>query len=358
MVNVVWQLAEVLVRDHGCAVFVACDFGSELRRLDAVGAVHVPVPFDRGPRSFLRARRALARLYRRERPEVIHSHSRWPSMVSVAAGRRPDVSTLHAQVLTGHGSTLDRGIFRRLLSRWGDRVTVLDDEARRMLAATFGLDPARIEVVPNGVDQDRFRPPSAAERAGARARLGLSTSDRVMLFVGEMTAGKRVRWCLEALATAIRSCRDAKLLLLGDGAERRLCEDDARTRGLLDRCRFLGWSDDPLPSYWASDVLLLPSASEGFGLVCVEAMMCGVPCVRTWTGGARAQVIDGVTGWGVAGTDVAEFAEIAARVVRDPTLCAHVGAAAREHAASHFDASSYVRRMVDVYMRSRRGRAS
>ena len=347
----VWQLAEGLRKTHGCEVAVACDDGSELGRLEAIGIRHARVEFSREVGSFWGARRSLRSFYREFRPDLVHSHSRWPSMVSVAAGRRPDVSTLHAQQMTSSGSALDRGRLRRLLSQWGRSVTVLDEAAKCRLVVEAGLVASRIVVVPNGADASRFRPPAPSERHAARAQFGIGVDERVLLFAGAMTAVKRATICVESLAAALGRRRDVWLLLLGDGPARAETEALAERLGVRDRCVFAGWRDDPREAYWAADLLGLPSAEEGFALVCVEAMLCGVPCVRTRTGGWSQQIREGTTGWTVEVDDVQGFVRRAADVLCDEERCRAVGAAASTHARLELTGTKFIERMWDVYQR-------
>lgn len=355
VVNVVWQLAEGLKTRHNCEVVVACDEGSDLPRLREMRVKHARVEFSRDKRDFLAARKSLARLYRDFQPEIVHSHSRWPTLVSLAAGRRPDVSTLHAQRMTSHGSVLDRGLFRRVLSPWGRIVTVLDEGAARHVVESGGVAESRIVVVPNGVDERVYRVPSGRERVQARSRFGLGDADRVLLYVGSMVSGKRPEWCVECLAGAVSAGDERiKLLMVGEGPLRGACERAVREKGMSDRCVFTGWLAQATEAFFAADLLLLPSEKEGFGLVCAEAMMCGVPCVRTRTGGCTAQIREGVTGWSVDVDDRDGFVDRVLSAIKDDATRERVGAAAADHAKKEFTRDRFIERMWGVYTRAKR----
>jgi len=270
-------------------------------------------------------------------------------MVSIAAGRRPDVSTVHAGTLTSHGSVFDRGLVRRIASGWGRTITVLDESVRRSLIETFRFPASRVVVVPNGVDERRFFPASEEVRERARGVLGLGPQDRVMSFVGAMVAVKRPGWCVRALEAACREIPSARLVLAGDGPLKEECVRLAGSLAVGDRCVWTGWLADPRPVLHASDVLLLPSASEGFALVCVEAMLCGVPCVRTRGGGCAAQIIDGKTGWSVGAESEDEFVRAAVRALGGGADTRAVGSAARDHALAELTESKFLERMHRVY---------
>jgi len=353
VVNVVWQLARLL-SSRGIEVRVASDSGSDIPRLAAWGVPHVHVPFNRGLRELLPARRALRELLRTWRPDVVHSHSRWPSMVSFVAGRAPDVSTLHLDRLTSHGSIFDRGRARRLLSVWGRHVTTLDDATRSMLIHEFALEPERVHVVPNGIDPSVYTPASAAEREAARAELGLEAGDSVALFVGQLIDWKRPDWAVRALSrTLARGSSNARLVICGDGPFRAQLTALSDELGVAAACRFLG-RRAPIPAYHAADFAVLPSSQEGFPLVCVEAMLCGLPVLRTRAGGCDLQIVEGKTGWAVDIGDEASFHERFAAAIADRDATRRTGEYARKYAAENFNETKFLESTLDVYAASQR----
>jgi glycosyltransferase involved in cell wall biosynthesis len=281
--------------------------------------------------------------------DVVHAHSRWPSTVAYLSGRRPDVSTLHLDRLTSHGSIFDRGFVRRALSVWGRAVTTLDESTRQKMVDEFGLSGDRVHVVPNGIDPTQYSVPSPQERAEARRRFNLADRDRVAVFVGRMVDWKQPDAAVRALAHArSNGAADAKLMLCGDGPFLAEVRALAVRLGLEGHCRFLGWME-PREAYRAADFLILPSRSEGFGLVCVEGMLCGLPVLRTRCGGCDLQIIEGETGWAVdVGDDTALFEKFLA-AVRDPERTRRSGTAARAHALANFTEEKFLDAMTRVY---------
>jgi glycosyltransferase involved in cell wall biosynthesis len=348
VVNVVWQLARGLTA-RGHSVVVASDAGIELARLQEWRIPHHPIPFYGGWRRVLRQRRAMKEFLQSFGPDVVHSHSRWPSMVAALSGRAPEVSTLHLDRLTSHGSIFDRGFVRRTLSVWGRKVTTLDESARQMLIRDLGLSPERVCIVPNGIDPRRFEPATAEARSRARRKFGLEDGDHVAVFVGSMVDWKQPDRAVAALAHARgQGAAAAKLLLCGEGPLLPEVRALAARLGVEGDCRFLGWID-PREAYHASDFLVLPSRSEGFPLVCIEAMLCGLPVLRTRAGGCDLQIIEGKTGWAVdVGDDAALFGKFLA-AVRDPEATKRCGAAAREHALANFTEEKFLDAMMRVY---------
>jgi glycosyltransferase involved in cell wall biosynthesis len=348
VVHVVWQLAAGL-KSRGHEVTVLCDAGDQLERLGAFGVRHVSIRFAAGWRGIAAVRDGLRRFYGSGPPDIVHSHSRWPSLGSLLAGRRPDVTSVHADVLTSHGSVFDRGFVRRALSVWGNRVVAVSDEAREWLIREAGLQPERVVVIANGVDPARFRVPTDAERAEARRALGLETNDAVAVCVGSLVSEKGVDIALRALAKArSQGAGRLRLLIVGDGPERQALQTLAAALEVEPACRFLGWRD-PGQAYAAGDLLVLPSRLEGFALVCVEAMLCGLPVLRTRRGGCRRQIIEGETGWSIAVDDTEALARILSDAAADPSRVKACGRKARDHAAASFTESLFLDRTIRLY---------
>jgi len=224
------------------------------------------------------------------------------------------------------------------------------DEAMQ-LERLYAAVPDRIEIVPPGVDHRLFFP---ADRAAARAELGLGDQP-VLLFVGRIQPLKGAGVAVRALA-ALDSFPSATLVLVGgpsgpDGSTEmaRLLELVVEC-GVADRVRFV----PPQPHgglatyYRAADVCVVPSRSESFGLVALEAAACGTPVVAAAVGGLRSLVAHDVTGFLVEGRDPADFARYAGRLLAEPGLAAEMGARASA-AARRYRWSIAAARLRRVY---------
>jgi D-inositol-3-phosphate glycosyltransferase len=215
-----------------------------------------------------------------------------------------------------------------------DRVLAPTPSEAGQLVGLYRADPDRIRLVPPGVDHTIFTP---RDRAAARARLHL-TGLRLALYVGRLQPHKgpdvAVRTLAEMVARDRVAAEHLQLAIVGgpsggDAEVSRLMEL-ATALEVHDRVIFFApQPQDRLADFYAAaDVVLVPSRSESFGLVALEAGACAAPVVAASVGGLRHVVDDGTTGILVEGHDAGEHAEAALAILRDPTLQGSLGTAA------------------------------
>jgi D-inositol-3-phosphate glycosyltransferase len=203
------------------------------------------------------------------------------------------------------------------------------DEADDLINA-YKANPDRVFVVPPGVDLATFQP---IDRTEARRKIGYD-SGRVLLFVGRLERLKGVEIAIRALALLRdREHDDLRLIVLGedsrdgDESEKERLKAVAAAVGVRDRVDFLGSvAQHELPYFYAAaDACVMPSYSESFGLVALEAQACGCPVVASGVSGLRSVVRDDVSGYLIDGHDPAEYAERIGRLLADPELAQQMG---------------------------------
>ena len=233
-----------------------------------------------------------------------------------------------------------------------DAICVSCPEEERQFRRLYGDPSGRIEIVPPAVEHAFFAP---GDKRGARKAVGLPVDQPVVLFVGRIQPLKAPDL---AIRTVARMSRDDVILVLVGGASGHDGDHEAQQAralvaelGLEDRVRFV--SPRPhhiLSSYYrAADVVLVPSRSESFGLVALEAAACGVPVVASAVGGLLNVVHDGVTGILVDGRDPARYGRAIAQLLDDPAGAAAMGAAAAER-ARYFTWSFTAARLRRLYV--------
>lgn len=270
--------------------------------------------------------------------ELVHSHY-W---LSALAGERPARAwavphlamfhTLGEVKLRARASEHEsprRLETERRLVHAVDRVVAATEHERRLLRQIYRVPPARVEVIPLGVDLERFQP---RDRAAARAVLGVAPGDRILLAIGRIQPLKGLDILIRALAD-MTDRAGVRLLVIG-GDDRALPEI-ARLRatadevGVTDAVEFVGPvpHDDLATYYNAADLVVVPSFYESFGLVAVEAMASGVPVVASRVGGLASTVADGRTGYLIPWRCPEPFAEKIELLLRNEPLRAALGAA-------------------------------
>ena len=208
------------------------------------------------------------------------------------------------------------------------------------LEALYGADPARLEIVPLGVETAFFSP---GDRAQARRAAGLPRDVPLLLGVGRIQPLKGFDVAVRALALLDDRAPDAHLVVIGGpsgpsgAAELERLRTLVQAFGLKGRVHLLPPQPHELLStfYRAADVVLVPSRSESFGLVALEAGACGTPVVASAVGGLTTLVDEGVTGFLVETRDATAFADAAAAILGDPLLAATMGEAAARRAARY-----------------------
>ena len=343
-----------------------CDPAGELwRRAQAAGIVCRPLPIRNA--LDLAAALALRRRLRDGRYDVVHFHT------SRAHAMAPWVRGLtRAAVVTRRMDYVPNRLFAPwLYGRHAvDGVAAISAAVADALARAIGARE-RITVIPSGVDCAHFRPPSADERAAARAALGLGDADLAVGTVGALVPRKGHRYLVEAMALLGRGSADAAggggqqrdvvarqtaapqrrvvAIIAGGGSLRDPLAAEIRRCGLGDAVRMLGRVDDARAILWALDVFAMPSLSEGLGVALLEAMACGLPAVASRVGGIVDTVDDGRTGMLVAPADAPALAGALAHLSAEAAARAAMGAAARAMAVERFSMASMARRTVELY---------
>ena len=271
--------------------------------------------------------------------DILHAHYAIPHAVSGylarqmlnGAGRNIKlITTLHGTDITIIGQQRVFQTVTRFGIQQSDGVTSVSSELRGRVLRTIDCGATEIEVIPNFIDVQRFKPGLDPER---RAQMAAS-DEKVVMHVSNFREVKRPRDVLRVFAQATQGLK-ARLVLVGDGPELGACRELSRELGIESRCTFAGTYDaiwELLPN---ADAFVLPSDYESFGLAALEAMACGVPVVCSNQGGLP-EVVDADCGFLHAPGDIAGMSASLYRLLTDDGLRGRVGAAARERAVSQF----------------------
>ncbi|WP_143965765.1 D-inositol-3-phosphate glycosyltransferase [Gordonia zhaorongruii] len=283
--------------------------------------------------------------------DLIHSHYWLSGQVGWLARDRwgvPLVHTAHTLAAVKNAYLADGDAAEPMVRLVGEQQVV--DEADLLVVNTktegdalvdlYGADRSHVDVVMPGADLDLYTP---GPQAAARARLGLDQEDVIVTFVGRIQPLKAPDVLMRAIAPVIRSDGGRRLRLLvvggpsGNGLELPGTLIELADRlGISAQVTFLPPQapEDLVDVYRASDLVAVPSYSESFGLVAVEAQACGVPVIAADVGGLGVAVRDGVTGELVHGHEISDWTDRIAALVADPARLRSLGARAAGHAQS------------------------
>jgi glycosyltransferase involved in cell wall biosynthesis len=263
------------------------------------------------------------------RPDIIHAHNshalslaHWARMVLARAWRQPPprlVLTRRVIFPVRPGSALFRA----------DRIIAIS-EAVRVALVTAGAAPARLALVPSGIDPDEVRR-AAAFPLGIRAQLGLPSTTPLAVNVAALEPAKDQATLIRAAAQARALRPDLHWVIAGGGRLRPALTAEATQLGLTDRIHFIGWTDHPEALMREADVVVMSSRAEGLGTAVLDALALGKPVVAT-SGGGLPEIVPAE--WLVGVGNAGALAEKVIRALDRPTpfpLPSHYTASAMAH---------------------------
>ena len=291
----------------------------------------------------------LAVLLRRHRADIVHTHGYYGSTFGRLAAIIAKTPVIIAHVHTSYAGLKRRHLFiERILSFYTDKIICLSQrEIEQYLQAGIGRRD-QYEFVYNGLDVAAFSD-TKCDRGPMREALGLSSDDRACVTVGRLVPVKGHRFLLEALAEARKVHPNLKLLCVGDGPLEPSLRAQVGQLGLSEHVRFLGFREDVPQILHACDLFVLASLNEGFGLVLLEAMACGLPVIATSVGGVPEIVAHESTGLLVPARDPQAMAEAIVRIISSPRLAARLIAEAAARLRERFSIEATVARLEQIY---------
>ena len=314
--------------------------------------IRLPLVRDVNPAADMAAMRAMRRLLRSRRPQVLHTHTAKAGAVgrtaAMALAERPRlVHTFHGHVLEGYFGRRTTSAFlatERALAKRTDILVAVSGEIRDQLLDLGIGTSARYRVVPPAIDLTPFT--AISSQSGVlRRQLGLAVEVPLVGVIGRLAPIKNH----PLLFAALRELPDVHVALIGDGELRRELEAGVARGGLDSRVHFLGWRTD-LPDLLADvDAVALTSRNEGAPVALAEASAAQRPVVATDVGGVRSVVIPGVTGLVVPPGDAASLASALRRVLFEPGLGARMGRAGREHVVPAFSVATAAEQLSSLY---------
>jgi N-acetyl-alpha-D-glucosaminyl L-malate synthase BshA len=278
--------------------------------------------------------------------DVLHVHYAIPHAVTAWMAREmlkgqhdvKVITTLHGTDITLVGQEASFYAITKFSIEKSDLVTAVSDHLRDETERAFGCAGCGIRVIPNFVNLDEYHPANGEERPA----LG-PPGHKIITHISNFREVKRVKDVIRIFAR-IRKAMPATLVMVGDGPDRDEAEKEAANLGLGADVRFLGRLDTVANILQGTDLFILPSQTESFGLAALEAMACGAPCVASRAGGLPEVILDGVDGILEPPGSAEAMGRRAIEILRDP-----VKHAAMRQAAIGKAATFSAERVVPMY---------
>ena len=287
----------------------------------------------------------LARLLTARRFDIVHCHLFGANWIA-----KPLAALLGVRVRINHDQCNDRLRHDSTLARWLDTATnrlsshvcAVSKSTRDFLIDREAMPAARVSVIYNGVDTERYTPVQDSKAAGAPLVAG----------VGRLHPQKDFALFLDVAAELARRNTDVRFVIAGTGPEEAALKTKAAALGLAERVRFAGHVADPRTIYAAADVLLLTSRYEGTPMTVLEAMASGVPVVAPKLDGLDEILADGADSFLVPPGACGQFAERVAELLASPELRARFADAAGAKVAASFSAKTMAAQVETIYLQA------
>jgi N-acetyl-alpha-D-glucosaminyl L-malate synthase BshA len=301
----------------------------------------------------------MVEVVRFEKLDVLHAHYAIPHATSAVLAKQilgkdgegvKIVTTLHGTDITLVGLEPSFEPLMKYSIEASDAVTAVSEYLRNETIMNYSVEKD-IEVIPNFVDTDIFRPVDSRNLR----RLLAPNGEKILVHISNFREVKRVRDAVRAFKLVLDRGIKAKFLFVGDGPDRSECQALARDLGIWQQTRFLGKQSELSSILSASDIFLIPSGNESFGLSALEAMACRVPVISSDAGGLPELNIDGETGYVLKIGDIEGIADRMMTLLTDESVHARMAEGAFRRATTEFTKQRLVPHYEAIYERAVNG---
>jgi glycosyltransferase involved in cell wall biosynthesis len=349
--------------DAGMEVIGASAAGAYAGELAAWGIRHEPVQHATRSNSVgqdVQALGELVRMFRRLRPDIVHTHNPKPGVYGRLAAKLAGVPVV---VNTVHGlyATPDDSVLRRTMVYGLERTVSVCSQAELVqnvedmeTLAKLRVPDRKLILLGNGIDLQRFRPQPPEIAVAARRSMGVAEGRLLVGVVGRLVWEKGFAELFDAARRLRHSSPDVVFVVIGPGDPAKsnaLSDADVRAAEEIGNVQFLGERKDVEDLYPGMDLFVLPSYREGFPRAAMEATACGVPVVATNIRGCRQVVDDGITGLLVPVRDSAALAVAVGSLAGDPGRRRAMSLASVTRAQAEFDDRTQIRITLEAYER-------
>jgi N-acetyl-alpha-D-glucosaminyl L-malate synthase BshA len=296
----------------------------------------------------------MAEIARYQNLDLFHVHYAIPHAISAYLAKEmikdhhpiKIITTLHGTDITLVGKDQSFLEVTRFSIEKSDAVTAVSNYLRDKTIEFFNIEK-NIDVIYNFIEEQPHHRKKCDE---VRQRIA-PNGEKIISHLSNFRPVKRVEDVIE-VAYKVLQQMPIKVMMIGDGPERSKAEARARELNIAEHVQFLGKQDNVYLLLSLSDVFIMPSNLESFGLAALEAMACGIPCITSNAGGLVELVKDGISGFTTEVGDVKKMAEHTTRLLKDPQLHSKLSKSTREYAITHFHVDRIIPQYIELYERT------
>ena len=298
-----------------------------------------------------KAFRALTKIFRAERPDIVHTHASMTARMAARQARVPYIfNTKHC--MEGAPGGLAKKILRREINAvFSDKIIAVSKAVRRSMIAG-GTKPQEIAVVYNGIE--RIPIPSAEEKAALLSSFGGKAGEKAVGMVARLEEVKDHETFLLGAKKLLDKRKDVRFYIVGDGSLREQLEQKAAALGISEQVTFTGFLQDVEKIEAALDIAVITSKAEALCLSILESMIAGIPAVGTDSGGVAEVIRHGENGFLIPVGDSDALAERLDELLADDAKRSAFGAQAKRDAEATFLAEQMTRKIEKLYLEARK----
>ncbi|MFH1665161.1 MAG: glycosyltransferase family 4 protein [Candidatus Omnitrophota bacterium] len=288
---------------------------------------------------------ALTRLIVDNGIQLVHAQTRVAQVLGYIVWKFTGVPSIS----TCHGFFKYRRLSRRMFPCWGRKVIAISDSVRKHLIEDFRVPSVFVTRIYNGIEVEKFSSISGMKDESLMRDTGIGPGTLVIGAIGRLSPVKGFKYLVKAFKGIVSGGGDARLLIVGDGPERKAIKEQIRGLGIGDSVSIV--SGNVCPDRYLSliDIFCLPSVEEGLGLSLMEAMAAGRACVASDVGGVSELILSGEDGILVPPRDPSALCSAIERLASDAGLRQSLGENARKKAEKNFSIRDSVHRTIRVY---------
>ncbi len=292
----------------------------------------------------------LYRLMKKKQIHVVRTHryrsNLYGRLAAFLAGVPVIIASVHDNYRTDKRPM--RRIMNRILSKITDKIVAVSEDVKEDIIRYDRIDPSKIEVIPNGIDVERFNPEK--NTTDIRKEFSLEEDDIVIGFIGRIVPAKGLEYLLDALPYLKGEFKSIKLLIVGEGSLVEELKERAKKNNIFDNILFTGKRRD-IPEILASiNIFVMPSIAEGLPNALLEAMAMGKPIVTTEVGGIPEIVKNGFNGLLVPPRDTVSLSKAIKELISNDRLAAKLGQAARDLVHDNLSIKAIAQKWQSLYL--------